>query len=235
MEPAAVVTILAVVVIIAVLVVYLIAVILELRKINSGLEVVIDRVGEVVRKSAPVNDIVADLNNNLDKGRDLLEDLLVRKAGVEDAAGLVESVFPGAGAGVLERHGRRGEVRNIGEVYGRGTAQLARLGRESPLGAAMSGPALRDPGSSSAAARQVYTRPGEDSPTKSPLIGTDAPAVYSPNEEIGAPRRSRSVSSDSGGEAGSSESSESSESSQSGESSESGESSGSTEESAHSE
>lgn len=229
MEAAAVVTILAVVVIIAVLVVYLIAVILELRKINSGLEVVITRVGEVVRKSAPVNDIVVDLNNNLDKGRDLLEDLLVRKAGVEDAAGLVESVFPGAGAAVLERHGRRGQVRNIGEVYGRGTAQLARLGRESPLGAPMSGPALREPSSSSAAAREVYTRPGRDAPTKSPLIGTDAQAVYSPNEEIGAPRRSRSESSDSGGETGSGGEAESSESSESGESSES------TEESAHSE
>jgi hypothetical protein len=58
MEPAAAVTILAVVLIILALVVYLVAVILELRKITSALDVVIGAVGEIVSKSAPVNDVV---------------------------------------------------------------------------------------------------------------------------------------------------------------------------------
>jgi hypothetical protein len=193
MGAAAIVTILAVVVVIAVLVAYLIAVILELRKINSGLDVVIGAVGAIVRKSAPVNGIVEDLNARLAKGRDLLEGLLDRKAGVEDAAGLVESVFPGAGAALLERHGRRGKVRNIDVVYSRGAAQLARLGRESPLGAGgMSGAALRDAIESSAAARKVYYRPGpEDRRPRSPTIGRDAPVLYTPSEEVGAPRKRR--------------------------------------------
>lgn len=189
MQAAAVVTILAVVVVVAVLVIYLVAVILELRKISGGLDVVVGRVGEIVRKSAPVNDIVADLNNNLDRGRDLLEYLLDKKAGVEDAAGLVESVFPGAGAAVLERHGRRGQqVRNIDVVYTRGADQLARLGRESPLGAPMSGAALRDAASSSAAARTIYHRPYPDrARPRSPTIGTGAPVQYSPDERAGQP------------------------------------------------
>ena len=51
-------------------------------------------------------------------------------------------------------------MKNIDEVYTRGAVQLARLGRESPLGVgAMSGAALRDPTYSSAAARSIYTNP----------------------------------------------------------------------------
>ena len=96
-------------------------------------------------KSEPVNGVVEAINKDLSAGTDLLEGLLDKKAGQDDAAGLIESVYPGAGASVLERQGRSGEVKNIDEVYTRGAVQLARLGRESPLGAgAMSGP--RDPG-----------------------------------------------------------------------------------------
>jgi hypothetical protein len=58
--------------------------------------------------------------------------------------------------------GNRHRVRNIDEVYSRGAAQLVRLGRESPLGAAMTGAALRDAVSSSAAARTLYARPGPE-------------------------------------------------------------------------
>lgn len=193
MEAAAIVTIIAVVVVIAVLVFYLVAVILELRKINSGLDVVIGSVGEIVGKSAPVNDIVNAIDADLDGGSDLLEGLLEKKAGTEDAAGLIESVFPGGGAAMVARRGRRGPVKNIDEVYTRGAVQLARLGRESPLGAgALSGSALRDASASSAAARALYAEPGGGSAKpRSPTIGTGAPEVYSPNEEIGAPRKRR--------------------------------------------
>lgn len=186
MEPAAVVTLVAVVLVILALVVYLVAVILELRKITAGLDAVITSVGGIVHKSKPVNGVVAAINKDLSAGTDLLEGLLDKKAGQDDAAGLVESVFPGSGASVLARQGRSGEVKNIDEVYTRGAVQLARLGRESPLGVgAMSGAALRDPTYSSAAARSIYTNPSgpvADEPggpryrPRSPVIGTEADA-----------------------------------------------------------
>lgn len=197
MDPAAAVTILAAVLIIVALVVYLVAVILELRKITSGLDVVIGAVGEIVSKSAPVNDVVKAINSDLEAGSDLLEGLLEKKAG-EDAAGLVESVFPGGGVALLARRGRRGDVKNIDEVYTRGAVQLARLGRESPLGAGgESGAALRDATSSSAAALSLYSKhagleaaPGDPGDPagglaipRSPTIGTGAPTVYRPGEE----------------------------------------------------
>jgi hypothetical protein len=196
MEAAAAVTILAVVLIILALVVYLVAVILELRKITSGLDVVIGAVGEIVSKSAPVNDVVKAINADLSAGSELLEGLLEKKAGQEDAAGLVESLFPGGGVAMLERQGRHGGVKNIDEVYTRGAVQLARLGRESPLGAGgKAGTALRDAIYSSSAARSLYSSPvrpapGGDSIPRSPTIGTGAPVVYSP-KEVGAPRKHR--------------------------------------------
>lgn len=186
MEPAAVVTLVAVVLVILALVLYLVAVILELRRITAGLDTVIESVGGIVTKSKPVNGVVESINKDLSAGTDLLEGLLEKKAGQDDAAGLVESVFPGAGAAVLERQGRTGEVKNIDEVYTRGALQLARLGRESPLGAGpVSGAALRDPTKSSTAARSLYSHPGSpvaDEPggprhqPRSPTIGTEAPA-----------------------------------------------------------
>ncbi len=64
-----------------------------------------------------------------------------------------------------ERQGREGPVKNIDVVYTRGAVQLARLGRESPLGTGGDpGAALRDPLYSSAAARSLYfnpARPGD--------------------------------------------------------------------------
>lgn len=184
MEAAAVVTLIAVVLVIVALVAYLVAVIMELQKITSGLDAVIESVGGIVTKSGPVNGLVEAINKDLSAGTDLLEGLLEKKAGQEDAAGLVESLFPGAGASVLERQGRTGEVKNIDEVYTRGAVQLARLGRESPLGAgAMSGAALRDPTASSTAARTIYSHPGSpvaEEPggprhqPRSPAIGSEA-------------------------------------------------------------
>ncbi|MGH7482214.1 MAG: hypothetical protein ACRELV_08670 [Longimicrobiales bacterium] len=192
MEPAAAVTLIAAVLIILALVVYLVAVILELRKITGGLDAVITAVGGIVSKSEPVNGVVVAINKDLSAGAELLEGLLEKKAGQEDAAGLIESVFPGAGDAVLERQGRKGEVKNIDEVYTRGAVQLLRLGRESPLGAgAMSGAALRDPTYSSTAARSLYHNPNgptADEPgaaryrPRSPTIGVDAPEVFPPED-----------------------------------------------------
>ena len=186
MEPAALVTLVAVVLVILALVFYLVSVILELRKITTGLDAVIGSVGGIVAKSEPVNGIVEGINEDLSGGTELLEGLLEKKAGPDDAAGLVESVFPGAGAAVLERQGLTGEVKNIDAVYTRGAVQLARLGRESPLGAgAERGAALRDAIYASAAAQAMYhdpaptrrTREGRSMP-RSPRIGVGAPEVY---------------------------------------------------------
>ncbi|MDP9188392.1 MAG: hypothetical protein M3O25_04000 [Actinomycetota bacterium] len=188
MEGAVIITLLAVLLIILAIVFFLVATILELRKITAGLDVVIGAVGEILTKSEPVNGIVKAINKDLDAGTELLEGLLEKKAG-EDSAGLVESVFPGAGAAMLERQGGRGSVKNIDVVYTRGAVQLARLGRESPLGAGgESGAALRDAINSSAAARSVYSNPagpepGGKSRPGSPTIGTEAPVVYGPGDE----------------------------------------------------
>src|SRR5665213_3346922 len=98
MPAAGVVTIIAVVVIVAALVFYLVSTIVALRKITGGLDEVIAHVGEIVQKSAPVNGIVAAINEQLDAGVDLLEGLLVKKAGMNDAVGLVEGLYAGAAA-----------------------------------------------------------------------------------------------------------------------------------------
>lgn len=197
MELAAAFTIAAVVLVILVIVFYLVSVILQLKKITEGLDDVIGSVGEILTKSEPVNGVVTAINGDLDAGRDALEGLLDKKAGQDDAAGLVESLFPGGGAAVLSRQGRQGKVKNIDEVYTRGAVQLVRLGRESPLGAGgLAGAAIRDAGYSSGAARALYSNPaaaaaGEKSRPRSPTIGTGAPSVYNPHirEEVGAPRK----------------------------------------------
>ncbi len=136
MEPAAAVTLIAVVLVILALVVYLVAVILELRKITAGLDAVIESVGGILRKTEPVNGVVDQINKDLSAGTDLLEGLLDKKAGQDDAAGLIESVYPGAGAAVLARQGRSGEVKNIDEVYtqGRRAAAAPRAGEPARSG-----------------------------------------------------------------------------------------------------
>jgi hypothetical protein len=145
---------------------------------------VIGHVGEILRKTEPVEDVVKAINSDLAAGTELLEGLLIKKAGADDGPGLVESLLPGAGEEMLARQGRAGEVKNIDVVYTRGAVQLARLGRESPLGAGgVAGPAIRDPAYSSAAARTLYSnparpKPGMESRPRSPTIGTDAPALY---------------------------------------------------------
>jgi hypothetical protein len=171
--------ILLVVLIIAALAIYLIATIIQLFKINAGLDVVLAKVGEIVAKSAPVNGVVDAINSNLVAGRDLLENLLLKKAG-PDSAGLVESLFPGEGAKFLQRVGKSGKVVNTGTVYTRGVGILASLGRGAPIGAAhVKGPAVRDPKYSTTAASMLYPRPGgARARPKSPVVGSDAPRQY---------------------------------------------------------
>jgi hypothetical protein len=171
--------ILLVALIIAALAIYLIATILQLFKINAGLDVVLGKVGEIVAKSAPVNGVVDAINSNLAGGRDLLENLLLKKAG-PDSAGLVESLFPGEGEKFLRRVGKSGKVVNTGAVYTRGVGILASLGRGAPIGAAhVKGPAVRDPKYSTTAASMLYPRPGgARARPKSPVVGSNSPRQY---------------------------------------------------------
>ncbi len=189
MPAAGVATIALIVLIVLALVYYLLNTILQLRAINHGLDEVIQSVGEIVEKSAPVADVVHDINDNLDAAVSALEGLLVKKAGMEDAVGLVDGLYPGAAAEGLRDFPESREVTppRIGEVYTRGTLTLARLGREAPVAmASPAGPALRNPAYGSAAARDLY--PGAR-PERSPVIGTDAPVQYEDREDIGQPRK----------------------------------------------
>ena len=190
-----VVSILAVLLIVLALVYYLVSVIVQLRRITSGIEEVIASVGEIVEKSEPVNDVVTTINAQLDAGVDLLEGLLVKKAGLRDAVGLVEGLYPGAGAAGFRSFPESTtiEAPRIGEVYTKGTLTLARLGREAPIAAGNpAGPALRDVEGGSLAARLLYpeirqTRP--ETLARSPVIGTDAPEQYEQRDDIGKPRK----------------------------------------------
>jgi hypothetical protein len=189
MPAAGVVTIIAVVLIVLALVYYLVSTILELQKINRGLDEVIASVGEIVSKSAPVNDVVGDINANLDAAVGALEGLLVKKAGMGDALGLVDGLYPGAAAQGFRDFPESREITppRIGEVYTRGTLTLARLGREAPIAAANpAGPVLRDAAYGSAAARTLYP---EGRPSRSPAIGSGAPEQYERREDIGQPRK----------------------------------------------
>ena len=192
----AVVMLVAVVLIVLALVYYLVSTIVALRRIRGGLDEAIAAVGEIVEKSAPVNEIVADINQQLDAGVELLEGLLVKKAGLEDAIGLIESVYPGAAAEGLRGVPGSAEVEppRIGEVYTKGTLTLARLGREAPIAAASpaGGEVLRNVEGGSLAARSLYPDVRQSRPAelpRSPVIGTDAPEQYERREDIGKPRK----------------------------------------------
>jgi hypothetical protein len=189
------VTILAVVLIVLALVFYLVATIIALRKITSGLDEVIVSVGEIVQKSAPVADVVTAINGNLDAGVDLLEGLLVQKAGMDDAIGLIEGLYPGSAAAGFRQFPESANVTapRIGEVYTKGTLTLARLGREAPIAMANpAGPVLRNVEGGSLAARLLYPEVRQSRPDalpRSPVIGTDAPVQYEQRDDIGAPRK----------------------------------------------
>jgi hypothetical protein len=185
----------AVVLIVLALVYYLVSTILALRQITNGLDDVIKGVGEIIEKSAPVNEVVKTINADLDAGVELLEGLLVKKAGMTDAVGLVEGLYPGAAAAGFRDFPESTTVSapRIGEVYTKGTLTLARLGREAPIATANpAGAVLRNVEGGSLAARSLYPDGRQSRPEnlpRSPVIGSDAPVQYEEREDIGAPRK----------------------------------------------
>jgi hypothetical protein len=196
MPAAGVVLLVTVVAIVLVLVFYLVSTIVALRQIAAGLDEAIASVGEIVEKSAPVADVVGTINEHLDAGVDLLEGLLVKKAGMADALGLVDGLYPGAAAAGFRRFPDSATTRapRISEVYTRGTLTLARLGREAPIAAATpgGGAVLRNVTHGSTAARGLYPEVRQTRPEKlarSPIIGTDSPVQYEPSESPGVRRR----------------------------------------------
>lgn len=186
MPAAGVVLIIAVALIVGAAAAFLLPTILALRKIADGLDRAIEGVGGLVEKSAPVAPVVQDINSNLDLAVSALEGLLVKKAGLTDAVGLVEGLYPGAAADGLRDFPESPEVvpPRIGEVYTKGTLTLARLGREAPVATASpEGPVLRHIARGSLAARLLYPEVRQTRPEKmprSPVIGTNSPVQYEP-------------------------------------------------------
>jgi hypothetical protein len=191
MPAAGVVLIVAVLLIVLALVYYLVSTIVALRQITSGLDEAIAGVLEIIEKSAPVEAVVKDINANLDAGVDLLEGLLVKKAGLVDSMGLVDGLYPGAAAAGLRGFPDSGSITppRISEVYTKGTLTLARLGREAPIAAASpNGPVLRNIEGGSLDARSLYPEARQSRPerlARSPVIGTNAPVQYPPSEARG--------------------------------------------------
>ena len=195
MPAAGVVMIIAVVAIIAVLVYYLMMTIVALIRIRNDLDEAISGVTGIIDKTAPLNEVVPTINQNLDAGVDLLEGLLVKKAGMEDAVGLVDGLYPGAAKEGFRNfpESKTTKAPRISEVYTKGTLTLARLGREAPIAAASpNGPALRNPAYGSLAARGLYPEARQGRPEsmpRSPIIGTDSPEQYVPSESPGVRKR----------------------------------------------
>src|SRR5919112_2766192 len=184
MPAAGVVMLIAVLAIVLALVYYLVSTIVALRQITAGLDQAIASVGEIIEKSAPVEEVVNTINQHLDAGVDLLEGLLVKKAGMDDAVGLVDGLYPGAAEAGFRSFPESTSVPppRIGEVYTKGTLTLARLGREAPIAAASpAGAVLRNVEGGSLAARLLYPSVRHDGPERlpsSPVIGTGAPEQY---------------------------------------------------------
>ena len=174
---------------------YLCSVILALRTITNTLDEAIANVGEILEKSKPVNEVVGEINQQLDAGVDLLEGLLVKKAGIVDAVGLVDGLYPGAAKAGLRNFpdSTTITVPRISEVYTKGTLTLARLGREAPIAAGNpAGPVLRNVEGGSLAARKLYPDGREEGARelpRSPVIGADSPVQYEQREDIGKPRK----------------------------------------------
>jgi hypothetical protein len=195
MPAAGVVLIVAVVIVVLALVYYLVATILALREITKGLDETIEAVVEIIEKTGPVEVVVDTINQNLDVAVDALEGLLVKKAGLEDAVGLIDGLYPGAAAEGLRNFEESKSVTppRISEVYTKGTLTLARLGREAPIAAASpNGPALRNITGGSLSARLLYPELRQTRPERmprSPVIGTDAPVQYEPSDEPGVRRQ----------------------------------------------
>ena len=181
-----VVLIIVVLVIVAVAAAYLLPTIVALMKISKALDRAAVGVGELVAKTEPIAPVVADINAQLDAAVSALEGLLVKKAGLPDAMGLLEWLYPGAAASGLRDNPESTTVAapQIGEVYTRGVLTLARLGREAPIAAGNpGGVVLRHIDRSELATDALYPnfRPKDAAVLpRSPVIGTDAPVQYEP-------------------------------------------------------
>jgi hypothetical protein len=195
MPAAGVVMLIAVVAIVLALVYYLVSTIVALRQITAGLDEAIASVGEIIEKTAPVEEVVNTINQHLDAGVDLLEGLLVKKAGMGDALGLVDGLYPGSAQEGFRAFPESREITppRIAEVYTRGTLTLARLGREAPIAMANpAGPVLRNIEYGSLNARLLYPEARQSRPERlerSPVIGSGAPEQYEQREDIGKPRK----------------------------------------------
>ena len=152
-------------------------------------------VTEIVEKSAPVNEIVNAINKDLDAGVDMLEALLVKKAGLVDAVGLVDGLYPGAAAAGFRNFPESTTIDapriSRGLHEGHADARAAR-----PRGADRDG----QPGRTGAAKRRgrqpggppALPEPAPARPPKlprSPVIGTDSPVQYEQRDDIGQPRK----------------------------------------------
>ena len=158
---AGVVTIIGVVLIVLALVYYLVSTILALQKITKGLDEVIGSVVEIVEKTAPVNGVVDSINGQLDAGVDLLEGLLVQKAGMQDAIGLVEGLYAGSAAAGFRSFPESATTKapRIAEVY---TRERSR----SPGSAARRrSPRPTRPGPSCGTSRAAASRHARSTPT----------------------------------------------------------------------
>lgn len=184
MSGPAVLLLITVVLIVLALVYYLVMTIVALRQVVAALDETIAAVGEIIEKSGPVNDVVLTINAHLGAGVSALEGLLVKKAGMRDALGLVEGIYPGAAAAGFRNFPESATTKapRIAEVYTRGVLTLARLGREAPIAAASpDGPAVRNATRSAKSAMDLYPDVRHTRPEKlprSPVIGTDAPVQY---------------------------------------------------------
>src|SRR4051794_9876093 len=189
------VSLIAVLLIVLALVYYLVSTIVALRKITVGLDRTIVSVTEILAKSKPVEEIVTDINQQLDAGVDLLEGLLVKKAGLVDAVGLIDGLYPGAAASGLRNFPDSTSIDapRISEVYTKGTLTLARLGREAPIARGNpAGAVLRNVEGGSLAARLLYPEGRQGRPSslpRSPVIGADSPVQYEQRDDIGKPRK----------------------------------------------
>ena len=133
----------------------------------------------------------------LDAGVDLLEGLLVKKAGMDDAVGLVEGLYPGAAAAGFrnfpDSSNDDGAAHRRGLHQGHADARPARPRGADRARPTRPAPVLRNveggqPGGAPAVSRRAPER-GRRTLPRSPVIGTDAPVQYEQREDIGAPRK----------------------------------------------
>ena len=197
MPAAGVVLLVAVVLIVLALVYYLVCDDRRAAPDLHGLDEAIAAVGEIVEKTAPVDDgrhhhQPAPRRRRSTRSRACSSRRPGWRTPSASSTASTRAPPPRGSAHFPES----GDVKppRISEVYTRGTLTLARLGREAPIAAASpaGGPVLRNVTGGSLAARLLYPEDRQTRPERlprSPVIGTDAPVQYEPSEEPGVRRR----------------------------------------------